>query len=315
MRDDFAKQLTERERIGHLDHYHNYRHQKQFKFASDGEYPMGGREPMKERYRIGYSGKTFNENLNPLYGWLRTCVGKKWDKCYSELRQKFDMRKVVNDHILQHLYSDLEVNAYLNDKGEVVVLNPYRYRRDETNEVPISKSGSTYYVCPKDGVVKLSKKPLKRSVIKQREAEKRRAAEAVKRVIDKHNVLHLIDGVWYHFERKPVPQVEVSYFPPYGVKQFDVTSLSRHLYVAGAERKTWDELNNEERMRFGKCTLSGTPVVDLLNGKRLYRDQLGNYYEGDRWYAPGHRLYGFDGLYHAVKKTASKKMLKLAGLT
>lgn len=159
MRDDFAKQLTERERIGHSRSYADVRGLKAFKHVD--QY-FGGRESMKARHRLNYQTKSFNENLNPLKGWLHSCIGKQWDKCYGELRKKFDARKVVNAHILEHLFDYVEVNAYLKG-GKVVFLQLYRYGGQD-RELPIKQCRADYYVCPKDGTLKVtSKQPRDRS--------------------------------------------------------------------------------------------------------------------------------------------------------
>lgn len=301
MRDDFAKQLTERERIHSRDHYHNYRHNKLFENGEVDE--VGGRESMRVRYNHGYDRKSFSENLNPLKGWLRTCVGKQWDKCYSELRKKFDARKVVNNHILEHLYQDIEVNTYVED-GKVFY-NEARPWGSAQKSRPISLCRSDYYVCPKDGTVKITHKQPRRSVIKQREAEKLQAQLAVKRVIDDRNVLHFIDGVWYHFTLEPIPEREVVYEKPYGVTTFK----TGYNFVGNQARreKTWDELNQQERERFGRKTLKGEAPLDLFTGDRVYLS-------GGHVYGRSGYQRGLSNLYHATKQTASHKLLKKAGI-
>lgn len=194
MRDDFAKQLVERERIHSRDHYHNYRNVRGPKGAW-GDDEVGGRESMRVRYNHGYDRKSFNENLNPLRGWLRSCLGKKWDKCYSELRTKFDARSVVNNHILEHLWQDVETNTYVGEKGAVMFMDT---RYTNKGEQPIKNCYKDYYVCPKDGTLKKTHKAPRRSVVKQREAEKKAKELETCRFLDAHNVLRLVDGVWYN---------------------------------------------------------------------------------------------------------------------
>lgn len=114
MREDLNKLLCERERIGHSDRYGSYRRLKHFKDESDIEdsdelftgVGSSHRESMKIRY--GYDTKSFNENLNPLYGFIHKSVGKKWDKIYSEICKVFDKRSVINQHILIHLFQKVE---------------------------------------------------------------------------------------------------------------------------------------------------------------------------------------------------------------
>jgi hypothetical protein len=307
MRDDFAKQLTERERVHHADHYHNYRHVKGPKGLTDDE--VGGRESMRKRYNHGYDRKHFNENLNPLKGWLHSCIGKKWDKCYSELRKKFDARKVVNNHILEHLYQYIQIHTKVVD-GQVMALQ----RWSDKGYVPVKEISHDYYVCPRDGTVKVTHKQPRRSLIKQKEAEQRQKQLAVERYLDSHNVLRFIDGVWYHFELKPIPKAQIIYVKPEGVDVFKTGY--QFLGTPNSRReKTWDELNESERQRHGKAKVVGETARDLFTNEVVYCDQKGTVHLGKNWIHNRLRQ-GFlpQKLYHATKATASHKQLKQVGL-
>ncbi len=308
MRPDFAKQLTERERIHHSDHYHNYRHIKGPKGAW-GDDEVGGREGMRIRYNHGYDRKSFNENLNPLKSWVHSCLGKKWDKMYGELRKQFDVRKVINKHILEHLFQYIEVNTFVGDKGEVLFTDSrYTGRGDQ----PISKCSKDYHVCPKSGLVRKTHKQPKRSIVMQQEAEKRQKELAVRRVLSDTEVLHLIDGVWYHFDLLPIPDVKVVYDKPLGTDIFKTGY--QFLGTPNSRReKTWDELNQAERERFGKARVIGGTARDEFTNNVVYRDQRGVLHFGKGWVNPRRDRASID-VYHANKKTASKKHLKQAGL-
>lgn len=286
MRDDFAKLLTERERRGHTMHYSEVRHVKAFKQVD--EY-FGGHEGMKARHQLNWNTKSFNENLNPLKGWLRTCIGKKWDKCYSELRQKFDARKVVNNHILEHLYDFVEMNAYLKE-GRVVFLQPYRYGM-EARERPIKECYSDYYVCPKDGTLKVATRIPRRSLVKQREADLLKEKLAIKRELPDGSELHLIDGVWYQFTVAILPKANVQYRCPRFMKEFKISYFLQPVQI-----KTWDELNQSERQRFGEAIYDVASVIDAKTGAGV----LPSIYKETRY---------FDS-----KRTASHKLLKQHGL-
>lgn len=299
MRQDFAKQLVERERIHSWDRYHNYRNVKGPKGLTDDE--VGGREPMRKRYNHGYDRKSFNENLNPLYGWLRSCVGKKWDKCYSELRQKFDARSVINQHILEHLYQSIEVNTFVDEHGRSMA-RPGTYA---TGNVPVSECSKDYYVCPKSGMVRQTHKKSYRQVQRQRQKEAEAERLKVERWLDKDNVLKLIDGVWYHLEVRDSPLLSYAYVRPLGRTQFECGSWGKKVV------KRWEDLNQVERQEHGQRQLDGVPAVDVLTGKKCYR------YEEAR--AVGRRskpivqVHG-EPRYHASKRQASHRQLKEAGL-
>ncbi len=302
----FAKQLTERERIHHTDHYHHYRHVKGPKGAW-GDNEVGGREGMRIRYNHGYDRKSFNENLNPLKSWLHSGLGKNWDKYYGELRKQFDARNVINAHILEHLFQYVEIQTHVGEKGAVMFMNT---RYSSMGEQPISKCHKDYYVCPKSGMLRKTQKQPRRSVIKQKEAERRAARDAIFRQLDRHNVLHLIDGAWYHFELKPIPTAKVTYVKPEGREMFKTGRLFALV------EKPWDELNQSERERHGKVQIVGTTARDMFTNAVVYRDQNGIVHHKNSCgqpLFPGYLKQEL-GLYHATKATASHKQLKQAGL-
>ena len=299
----------ERERIHHGDHFHNYRNVRGPKGLEDDE--VGGREKMRLRYNHGYDRKHFNENLNPLWGWLRSCVGKKWDKCYSELCKTFDMRGVINAHILAHLWQEVEKNTFVDEDGRVMFIDS-GYSSNKGPK-PIKECYKDYYICPKDGTLKKTHKQPRRSVIKQAEAEKRQKELAVKRVLSDTEVLHLIDGVWYHFDLLPIPEARVVYEKPYDIDIFK-TGYQFLDTPNGRREKTWDELNQDERERFGKARVIGGTALDEFTNNVVYRDQRGVVHLGKGWVNPRHGNVSRE-VYHANKKTASKKHLKQAGLT
>lgn len=303
MRADFAKQLTERERHNHRDHYGNYR-KMNVKALNDPE--AGGRESMKIRYKIRGHDKSFNENLNPLYGWIRSCLGKKWDKCYSELRQQFDARKVINNHILEHLFQDIEIHTYVGEKGAIMFMDT-RYTNKGVQ--PIKECYKDYYVCPKSGLLRKTHKQPRRSLIKQQEADKVKHDLETRREIDS-GVLRLVDGIWYHFEMHEVPVVTRTFVNP-GTR----TTLYKtgYRYGPGIKEKTWDELNQSDRERHGKLVLLGGTAIDAFTGEKVYRDQNGWLHMNGR-YMNGKYSKNQAAHVHANRTTASHKQLKQAGL-
>jgi hypothetical protein len=296
----FAKQLTERERVHHADHYHNYRHVKGPKGLTDDE--VGGRESMRKRFNFGYDRKHFNENLNPLKSWIHSGLGKNWNKYYGELRKTFDARKVINAHILEHLFQYVEIHTHVGEKGAVMFMDT---RYTNKGEQPISKCYKDYYVCPKSGVLRKTHKEPRRSVIKQKEADKLKEQLAIRRVIDAGNELHLIDGVWFHLTVKSVPLSTVVYLRPLGVTEFKV---GHALLGRGQIVKAWNELNETERKQFGRPAYSQEGVRDVITGKLLH-------WTGPKRYSRSRAAYDkVAPRYFATKATASHKLLKQAGL-
>jgi hypothetical protein len=204
MRKDLNKLLCERERPRSDDHYANYRHLKKFEerdyeFEDGLDEPFTGvgsghREPMKRRY--GYDAKPFNENLNPLYGFIHKAVGRKWDKVYSEICEVFDKRSVINQHILIHLFQKVEIDDIRIGEDGKLYYCPTMY--GGTRQDPLKESAVEYYVDPRDGILKYN---YGRKTYRQvaRESAKRRAEEEakVRRVIDSNTVLEKINNCWF----------------------------------------------------------------------------------------------------------------------
>ena len=309
MREDLNKQLCEHERYGSKNRYKQYRGKKTFspKQGTEGEnVPM--RESMK--YRYGYNQKEFSENLNPLYGSVRKAVGQKWDSFYSELCKTFDKRSVINQHIIQHLFQFIETkNVYVGNDGQLYVARNYYNGGAEL----LSESSVEYYVDPRDGIIKKNEhRKTYRAIQRERKAKNEAEAAALFREIDKDNVLRFIDGVWYHFEMKDIPLGSMTYVAPLHTKVFQTgyAALGR-----GIIEKTWDELNSDERARFGRMKLVGKIVMDAFTREAITWD--GKKTHGHSWATgslAGATKYFNIGRYHATKQTASRKLLKKAGI-
>ena len=295
MKADLNKELCEHERTRSWDKYHNYRHIKKFD-SEDEDGELGGREGMRARYANVWHNKEFSENLNPLWGAVRNAVGKPWNKFYSELCQTFDKRSVINQHILTHLFQVVAVNTYVGNDGKVWVNDRY------SGDNPLTKAYCEYYVDPVTGILKKNKYYKSYRHAQRQLAANKRAEEAkVKRVIDKDNVLHFIDGVWYHFTMANVPESTVTYIKPLGVEEFKPNT---HLKRA----KSWEELSDFEKARFGVPHVHGD-VLDVFTNQRVVKT-LKNSLRGHR----GAFSVAQADRYHATKKTASHAILKKAGL-
>lgn len=298
MRDDMAKNLSESYRVGGGVKFRDLRNRKVF---NDDEY--GQREGMRWRYKATWSAKEFGEHLTPLQGWLRTCLGKKWDDCYSELRSKFDMRKVINAHIMDHLYSYIETNAVIDDDGSICFYG----NRFNSGLQPIEKCYKDYYVCPKSKIVKRTH-PVNTISRKNANKNKRDVEQAkVLKFVGNDAVLRNIDGIWFYFDLKNVPVATVSYLCPNPTDTWSVhVGWKRKL-------KTWDELNGQERELYGIKTRSHG-AIDEYTHEPVYAERKSN--GTIEFYG---RIGRYDpipvGKYHANKRTATSKELKAAGVS
>jgi hypothetical protein len=213
MREDLNKQLCERQRTRSYKDYGEYRHDKHFKEHYDLDFddePFGGvgshgREGMKHRY--GWDQKSFNENLKPLYGFIRKSLGKKWDKVYSEICSVFDKRSVINQHILIHLFQYVETNNIRVGTDGKLYHEIVSSWRSENRLRPLKDSYIEYYVDPRDGILKYNHShKTRRQVARQQQAERAKEEAKVKKVVDKFTELHKLKDVWFEvkfIEREP----------------------------------------------------------------------------------------------------------------
>lgn len=297
MRNDMAKALTESYRVGGGTKFRDLRKREVF---NDDEY--GRREGMRFRYKVTWSAKEFGEHLAPLRGWLRTCLGKNWDDCYSELRQKFDTRKVINSHILEHLFSDIETKTVIDDDGEVCFYGG----RFDSGLRPIAKCYKDYYVCPKTKIVKRTHPVNTPSRKTLRRKEREEALAAAVRNLSKNSVLRNIDGVWYHFDLVAAPEAKVVFIQPYGVTEFADQSGRR-----AGRKKTWDQLTDFEKNLYGRKAVHGK-AYDEAGGGEVYYQRAKS---GQLVFHIDKRLDGAPiGKYHTNKRTATSKELKAAGV-
>lgn len=285
MRSDLNKQLCERERAGHTKSYKRGRRAKKYNpdMGDEGE---NYRQHESMTFRHKDDPKSFNENLTPLLGQVRKAVGKRWDDFYSEFCKVFDMRSVINQHILQHLEEFCERDIYIGKDGELYVNRQY------SPTVKLKDSTFVeYYVDPRDGIIKRNnhyKTHKQRS--REHAAEMTRERAKVYVEIDKDNVLHCIEGVWFHFTLKDIPPGKMEYTKPLSADLFNLKYTNK--------TKTWEQLSEVERKHFGHKHFVGKSVCDLFTGDVMYND--GTKFTKKR--------------YHATKKTASHKMLKNAGI-
>lgn len=289
MRDDFNKLLTERERRGSTSRFGEVRHDKHF--APD---EVAGRESMKKRYDAYGDRKEFNENLNPLIKFLRGQVGRPWDKVYSEITKTFDKRKVINDHILQHLFDYVETKDVYVENGELWIRSRWKgaVRVKEHTE-----RRDSYYVDPRDGIMKKFKTETSRQR-SRKQAEKAKVEKAkVFRTLPDGSELRFINGAWYHFEWALVPEQIIGYHCPSGMTQFAFSRLSKEEQA---------KLGLAHTANFVTCALTGDlidPDPRKLKAHDYYRY---GQFEGVRVVV--------DGKYRVSKKSASHKLLKTAGI-
>jgi hypothetical protein len=128
--------------------------------------------------------KGLNENLAPLHRFLRSNVGRPWNKVYSEVCQRINRNSAVQFHVWQHLIQDVCTDPYVID-GSV---GRGRWR-----------TWFLYYVEPKTGLLRENKRRWKRSgsVVTGDQAQVIR--------IDSSHECRQLDGIWYELNLEPLP--------------------------------------------------------------------------------------------------------------
>ena len=200
MRKDMHKLLCERPRNGHKDRDRDReiparRYSQRLELVrgedEDGEY-VESNSPSSMKMGKGWTGggtKELNENLNPLYRWLDKQVNRPWDKVYSELRQRIDVRSAVQLHIMEHLWDRVERDVEIVDGVACAKMESWEGRW---------RSGQLY-VNPETGILCKAK-------VKSKSKGYKQDPRVIK--VDDLTFLCQIKGIWY--------EVTYSHKPPKG---------------------------------------------------------------------------------------------------
>lgn len=293
MRSDFNKLLTERERIGHKAKFHDVRGAKNNKaFDEDAS---GGKQSIHAQRRacVKANRKSFNENLNPLKSFLHTNVNRPWDKIYSDICSNFDKRKVVNNHILEHLFQYVELNVHIIG-GKPHTLS--RWSSRGYNEITAGSSRNPqYYVDPRDGIMK-APKPNKNA--KQEQAEKAakqaKQRDALYHRIDDDNHLIFDGGIWWQYTAKEKPAPVQEFYTP---------------YIPYNQRDKWAAFTPEERQARMQYRWVDGPTPDKIDTPIVpgFRSPDGYWNRRSPSIIPSTK-------YFFRRQTASHKQLKAAGV-
>jgi hypothetical protein len=108
------------------------------------------REPMLGRWRG--TDKELNEHLGPMRRFLRSNVGRPWNKVHQDLCEHVSFNNAVQAHVLAHIYQ--YVHCHVEERGgEIIDRSPYGEWR------PLRPGAM--YVCPRTGLLKVCR-PRKR---------------------------------------------------------------------------------------------------------------------------------------------------------
>lgn len=256
MRKDLFKVIVERPRSGGFTDGSSRR------FRNDEE--RGGKIGMKRGY--GNNKKWLNENLAPLERWLRSNIGRPWNKVYSEISANLDRRHTVQDHIFLHIGDFVE--------RELTLIGGKLFQSESWNGrmIPLKEIRQPMYVDPRTGILRVNSGRLTRRqrYVAERAREKAEL-DARRRDIGDMLQLHKIDGCWYEIELEiipyPVPQVAVK-----GTLQTFYPRVWDHVRKAYVGRVP---NNCGDRTLYGKCWLYAKRKRQL-SAAELRRHRLTN---------------------------------------
>lgn len=184
------KLLCERPRIGHDRPNWNAR-QETKNYSSRGtleELPTKqgmkrtGESGRKENWRT--APKQLNEYLNPLYRFLESCVGRKWDDVYSEVREKLNLNSAVMLHIVQHLFDFVEREVF-ESEGKIYHRTAFRRSKDYSE----LRNGQLY-VCSRTDILKR---------YKRNKVVRRSGTPPFVKLSDSKFLIKM-NGVWWRYE-------------------------------------------------------------------------------------------------------------------
>lgn len=146
MRDDMAKVVTERPRRGHAEKSKKTTGRPIRRYDPDADYDEPVRLPVSRGRQYGWNAKEFSDQINPLKRYLRSCIGRPWNKVHSELSLKLDRRSISGSHIWDHVMWEIETDCYIGADG-LAYSNIRKYSRGEWPIVGL-------YVHPKTGLIR-----------------------------------------------------------------------------------------------------------------------------------------------------------------
>ena len=146
MRDDMAKVVTERPRRGHGNASKKTTGRRIRFYDPNQDYDEATRLPVARRRQYGPDCKEFSDLIGPLKRYLRSCIGKPWDKIHSELSQKLDRRSLSGSRIWDHVRWEIETDCYIG-ADRLVYTTRCTYALS-----PVPVDG--LYVHPKTGLIR-----------------------------------------------------------------------------------------------------------------------------------------------------------------
>lgn len=173
---------------GRLDK--SYNHHLKYKYKDDYYYeetfsPM--RKTKGKRVEINFGDRT-----KPLFRFLESSVGKKWDNVYSELCKNFDKRSLRSWHLFSHIDFYMVPSVEKKD-GKYYHASPFSWywKKEEIRHYQFFVDENGYL---RQGKKTDTKRERLNARIKQKEEKKEYYIDIESGYLEK------IDGIWFYFE-------------------------------------------------------------------------------------------------------------------
>lgn len=137
-----AKVIVERPRVGSRAPSRKKGYRKYVQRTDIENLPT--REPLLGHWRG--KGRWLNEHLGPMRRFLRSNVGRPWNKVHQELCEHVNFDNPVQSHVLAHVFDYVQQHVEIRGR-EVFSLDRWRGSR------PLDPG--TMYICPSTGLLKL----------------------------------------------------------------------------------------------------------------------------------------------------------------
>jgi len=152
MRADMAKVIVERPRFGSRLPSRKKGYRKFVQRVPLEDQPQ--REPMLGRWK-GCQ-RNLNEHLGPMRQFLRSNIGRPWNKVHKDLCEHVSFNNPVQAHVLTHVYQYVNQHVEVMDSAHVVLVFPawaYGHRLGP----------GEMYICPRTGLLKAVRPDRRRS--------------------------------------------------------------------------------------------------------------------------------------------------------
>jgi hypothetical protein len=301
MRQDMAKVIVERPRLGGRYKYRQHRRELKceldYALRKDNEDCVTPRESIRGWAVRNHEGKELNENLSPLRRFMLSRVGKVWDDVFSEICKVMDARSACQNHIWQHAVDYVETKTFVHENGEIWYSPRYSYRSyNHRNEEydgdlnrPIKDSYAVVYVDPCDGTLQaVPTKPRYRH-------NNKITHDYV--VIDKYLQAHRIHGFWYMIELADIPRSQWHSWSKKEVMEFELHKETKEACFLYGERANYFAWKRNPYGRWVDIPYQDVASQDIHETFKAERNASGAKYHFYMDSIKIKDLYGREGVY------------------